>query len=666
MMKQCFEAGLTKGMTGKGCSHVRKGYTMALDYVSTSKQIIDAVGGADNIATATHCMTRLRLVLKDESKADDAKVNQIKGVKSVIKQGGQYQVVIGNEVSNLFKEFEKMGNFSETGNAAPKKPEGNIAQRLMGFVAGCMTPLLPAMLGTGMVKVLLTLLTTFGLMNSTGPTYLILYSMADSFFYFLPIFLAVQIAKKTNHTVPLFMVIGAMLCYPDIISLLGGAIEGVSMGTFLGMTCTYIFRFIPVISSSYTSSVLPILLMTPVMCWAEDFADKVSPNVLKAFLKPMIFLLICTPVAFCVLGPIGNVLGNLMSGVFSAMYNAVPWLTVGVLSAIMPFIVMTGMHYALIPLCMNNLATLGFDVIVLVTMFCSNIAQGGASLGVAAKTKDVETKSEGIACGISAIVAGVTEPAMYGINLRYGKPMIGAVCGAGAAGLICGIFGVKAYTMGGSPSILSLIQFIGGDSPMRGVIFGAIAAAVSIGLSFFLTTILYKDEENDEDEAADESTEEPEEKKVLVEKIELASPMTGKVLSIEEVPDEVFSSGALGEGAAILPTDGKVYAPADGTVSNLMDTKHAVALITDSGCEILIHVGLDTVQLEGKPFEYHVTEGQKVKKGDLLITADLKMITDAGYKTHTPVLVTNSDDYVSVKITETTDIKAGDELMTIC
>lgn len=639
---------------------------MALDYVSTSKQIIEAVGGAGNIATATHCMTRLRLVLNDESKADDAKVNKIKGVKSVIKQGGQYQVVIGNEVSNLFKEFEKMGNFSETGNAAPPKPEGNIAQRLMGFVSGCMTPLLPAMLGTGMVKVLLTLLTTFGLMSSTGPTYTFLFGMADSFFYFLPVFLAVQIAKKTNHTVPLFMVIGAMLCYPDIINLLGGAVEGAPMGTFLGMTCTYIFGFIPVISASYTSSVLPILLMTPVMCWAEDFADKVSPNVLKAFLKPMIFLLICTPVAFCVLGPIGNVLGNLMSGVFSAMYNTVPWLTVGILSAIMPFIVMTGMHYALIPLCMNNLATLGYDVIVLVTMFCSNIAQGGASLGVAVKTKDMETKSEGIACGISAIVAGVTEPAMYGINLRYGKPMIGAVAGAGAAGLICGIFGVKGYTMGGSPSILSLIQFIGGESPMRGVIFGAIAAVVSIGLAFFLTTILYKDEEKAEEEAADENAAEPEEKKALVEKIELVSPMTGKVLDIEKVPDEVFSSGALGEGVAILPTDGKVYAPADGTVSNLMDTKHAVALTTDSGCEILIHVGLDTVQLEGKPFEYHVTEGQKVKKGDLLLTADLAMITDAGYKIHTPVLVTNSDDYVSVKIAETTNIKAGDELMTIC
>ncbi len=651
---------------------------MALDYVSTSKQIIEAVGGVSNIATATHCMTRLRLVLNDESKADDAKVNKIKGVKSVIKQGGQYQIVIGNEVSNLFKDFEKMGNFSESG-AVEKKPEGNPVQRLFGFVAGCMTPLLPAMLGTGMVKVLLTLLTTFGLMSSTGPTYLILYGMADSFFYFLPIFLSVMIARKMKGSIPLFMVIGAMMCYPDIINLLGGAVEGAPMGTFLGLDCTYIFGVIPVISASYTSSVLPILLMAPVMKWAEDFADRISPNVLKAFLKPMIFCLICTPIALCVLGPLGAVVGNFLSMGISALYNAVPWLTVGVLSAAMPFIVMTGMHYALIPLMTINMAELGFDVIVIVTMFCSNIAQGGASLGVAAKTKDIDTRSEGIACGISAIVAGVTEPAMYGINLRYMKPMIGAVIGAGIAGLFAGITGVKAYTMGGSPSALSIIQFVGVgvDNPMSGVIFGSIAGIIAVAVPFILTFIMYKDPA--EDAAAVAAAEavgvsgintgsdaaEEEEKKPLVNKIELVAPMTGKVLDIAQCPDQVFSSGALGEGVCILPTDGKVYAPCDATVSSLMDSGHAVGLTGADGLELLIHVGLDTVALEGKPFEYKVTEGQKVKKGDLLLVADLNAITEAGYKLHTPVLVTNSDDYVSVKIADTTNVKAGDALMTI-
>lgn len=650
---------------------------MALDYVATSKALVDAVGGVSNIASATHCMTRLRLVLKDEAKADDAKVKGIKGVKSVIKQGGQYQIVIGNEVSNLFKEFSKLGNFSEDGGgAAPKKKEGNPIQRLFGFIAGCMTPLLPAMLGTGMVKVLLTLLTTVGLMKTTGATYILLYSMADSFFYFLPVFLAVTIAKKMNHSIPLFMVIGAMLCYPDLINLLNGAVETAKMGSVAGLPCTYLFGFIPVISASYTSSVLPILLMAPVMAWAEDFADRVSPNVLKAFLKPMIFLLICTPIALCVLGPLGNVIGTAMSGVFSTMYNTVPWLTVCVLSALMPFIVMTGMHYALIPLCMNNMATLGYDVIVLVTMFCSNIAQGGASLGVAVKTKDTDTKSEGIACGISAVVAGVTEPAMYGINLRYGRPMVAAVVGAGLSGLFAGLAGVKAYTMGGSPSVLSVIQFVnttGESGALKGVFLGIVAAAISIGVSFALSMLLFKDEKAEEEAPAAEAApaeaapaEAAPAPRAAGAEVILASPANGMVVKMEEVPDEVFASNALGQGVAVIPSDGKIYAPADGTVSTLMaDSRHAVGLTTDTGVEVLIHVGLDTVSMGGKGFTYAVAEGDHVSAGQLLLTADLNEIMGAGFKTHTPVIVTNADDYASIKPLAEGEVKVGDALLEV-
>ncbi len=636
---------------------------MALDYVETSKKIIEGVGGVDNIASATNCMTRLRLVLKDESKADDKKVEKIKGVKSVIKQGGQYQVVIGNEVSNLFKEFSKMGKFTED-SAAPQKAAGNPIQRLFGFVSGCMTPMLPAMLGCGMLKVVLTLLTSFAGMDSTSSTYILIYAFADCFFTFLPIFLGFTIAKKMGGSPMLFMAVGAALCYPDLVSLLGGGT--LELGTFLGMDCTYMFG-IPVICATYTSSVLPMLLMAPVMKWAEDFADKVSPNVLKSFLKPLLFLIICVPCSLYVLGPIGNVLGNLLSGVFMAMYNTVPWLTVGVLSALMPFIVMTGMHYALVPLAINNMATLGFDVIVLVTMFCSNLAQGGASLGVAVKTKDTETKSEGIACGISAVVAGVTEPAMYGINLRYITPMIGAVIGAGVSGLFCGLTNVRGYTMGGSPSILSLITFIGGDgNPMHSVIFGAIAAVITVALSFGITFVLFKDPAPEADEG-DEGTAAPVESPVkpLVNKIVLTSPMTGELQPLADIPDAVFASGALGEGAVIIPTVGKVVAPCDATVSALMDSKHAVGLSTDDGMEILIHVGLNTVELNGKFYEYNVTEGTKVKRGDTLIEFDIGGIQDAGYPLNTPILVTNAEEYVSVKCPDSGSVKIGDELITV-
>ena len=657
---------------------------MAMDYVSVSKKILDAVGGPGNIVSATNCMTRMRLVLADESKANDDQVKAIKGVKSVIKQGGQYQVVIGNEVSNLMKEFNKLGNFSEDGGGKPAaKAEGNPVQRVFGFVAGCLTPLLPGMLGTGMVKVLLVLLTTTGVLSASSPTYLVFYGMADSFFYFLPIMLAWSIAKKTNHSIPMYMVIGAALVYPDLVTMLnatGGGLEGIVYGTFLGQPCTYLFGVIPVIKATYTSSVLPMLLMAPVMAWAEDFADRVSPNVLKAFLKPMLFFLICTPIVFVVLGPLGAVVGNLLALLMGAMYSAVPWLTVGVLSAAMPFIVMTGMHYALMPLFFNNLATFGYDVVILVTMFCSNIAQGGAAFGVAAKTKDIETKSEGIACGISATVAGVTEPAMYGINLRFMKPMIAAVCGAGISGLLAGLTRVKGFSMGGSPSFMSLITFIGVDpastitNPYHGVIWGAICGVLSLAISFVLTFILFNDKDAglagevntdaiDAAHAAMAGQDVPEKKAAAP--LEIDSPLTGKLVPLKDVPDEVFASGALGEGIAVLPTDGKVYAPCDAAVAQMMDSRHAIGLVADNGVEILIHVGLDTVEMGGKPFTYHVKPDQEVKKGDLLISADLAAIEAAGHKLYTPVIITNSDDYTDITPVDAQEIQAGEKLMTV-
>lgn len=644
---------------------------MAMDYESVSKQILEKVGGSENITSAEHCMTRLRLILADESKADDEAVKAIKGVKSVIKQGGQYQVVIGNEVGSLFPVFKKAAGITGDAAAAPAKAEGPLIQRIFGFVAGIMTPLLPGMLGTGMVKVLLTLLTAVGVMDSTQTTYQILYSMADSFFYFLPILLGWSIAKKTNHSVPLFMVMGAALVYPSFVTMMAAGTEGITYGTFLGMNCVYLFKFIPVICTTYTSSMLPMALMAPIMCAVEDWADRVSPDLVKSFLKPMLFCLICTPILVCVLGPIGGVIGNGLAAVFSAMYSAVPWLTVGVLSALMPFIVMTGMHYALMPLFMSNLATLGYDVVILVTMFCSNIAQGGASLGVAFKTKDIETKSEGLACGVSATVAGITEPAMYGINLRFMKPMIAAVIAAGISGLWCGLTGVKGYTMGGSPSFMSLITFIGGDASqsfgvLHGVVFGAIGGIISLVISLILSFMMYNDKDAGVGvEPKVEVAEEAQPSKKLVEQVDLVSPMTGEVVPLADVPDEVFASGALGEGVAILPSDGNVYAPCDGVITTMMDSRHAVGMVADNGVEILIHVGLDTVSMDGKPFEYKVKQDQVVKKGDLLIVADLDQIKAAGFKSYTPVIITNSDDYVSIKATSEKTIKTGEKLLTI-
>ena len=374
-----------------------------------------------------------------------------------------------------------------------KKQESRF-QKIFGFVFACMGPILPGMIGTGMVKVLLILCTSFGIMDPAGSTYLILYGMADSFFHFLPVFLAWSAAVQLDGSIPLFVTIGAALCYPDLIALMGGQMENVQMGTIFGMPCTYLLG-IPVICTTYTSSVLPILIMAPIMKWVEGFADRISPDLVKSFLKPMIFLLICFPVAIIAIGPIGSIFGTLLSKVFLAMYSAVPWLTVGILSAIMPFAVMTGMHMALLPICLNNIAALGFDVIVLVTFYHSNLAQGAAALGVAAQARGTEVRSNAIAAGISGIVAGISEPAMYGVNMVYGKPMIAACVGAGVGGLISGITDVRGYVLGSSPSIFSLLTFIGGDPSasfgvMHSVIFGAVAGAVTIVTAFILSYMM--------------------------------------------------------------------------------------------------------------------------------------------------------------------------------
>ncbi len=415
-----------------------------------------------------------------------------------------------NHTEASTRATEETSGASNNADPTPAKGEGNAVQRLIGFVADCMTPLLPAMLGCGMVKVLLTLLTTFCGLSTTDPSYVLIFSFADAFFNFLPVFLGLTIAQRVGGNPMLFMVVGAALCYPELASLMSGK----ELGSFLGMPCTYLFG-LPVICTTYTSTIMPMLLMAPVMKWAEGFAKRVSPDALRSFLEPLLFVIICIPCVLYVLGPIGNVIGNGLAQLFTAMYNTVPWLTVGVIAAIMPLVVMAGMHYALIPIIMSNLATMGFDVIVLVTLYCANIAQGGASLGVAAKSKHTETKSEGVASGISAIVGGVTEPALYGISLRYGTPMIGAVIAAGVGGLFCGITGVKGYTVVGPPSILSLISFIGGDDPMRGAIFGAIATGIVLAVSFVVTFVLFSDSgaaARDKDEGVGEAVEGPAER----------------------------------------------------------------------------------------------------------------------------------------------------------
>ncbi len=598
---------------------------MAFDYAKTAQTLLEKVGGENNVSGLSHCMTRLRFVLKDSTIPKDSEIEKVPGVIRVVRQGGQFQVVIGNEVSNVYKELTKLGHFEESTGNKDEGPRENLFSRMCSFVAGCMTPLLPAMLGCGMIKVVLTLLTTFGLVDTSGSTYVILSAVGDAFFYFLPILLAMTTAKRLGSNIYLAMVVAALLIHPDVTGLLS---QGNT--TYFGL---------PVTAAVY------------------------SPNLLKVFLKPLIVLFIAVPIALVVVGPLGTILGNYLAAGINFLYSKAGWLTIMLISAAMPFIVMTGMHYALMPMFAISMATFGFDAIVLITMFCSNLAQGGASLAVAFRAKDENVKSTASACGISAVVAGVTEPAMYGVTLKYKTPMIAAVIGAAASGLYAGITHLVAYTMGGSPSTLSLITMIGGEG-FGNLINGVIAMIISLTVSFVMTLILYKPEEKTgEPEASGDAP--AKEKKPLVETIELASPLTGTVISLTEVEDPVFAGGVLGEGVAIIPDEGKVYAPADGIISAVTDTKHAVGITTDTGAEVLIHVGLDTVRLEGEGFTLHCKEGDRVIKGSLLLEFDVDKIKEEGFALTTPVLISNMNNFVSLKTSNKKQVEAGEKLLTI-
>ena len=633
---------------------------MKNDFSADAKSILDAVGGSENVISVTHCMTRLRFNLADEDLASDSEVENVPSVLRVIRQGGQYQVVIGNDVPKVYSELLRLGVSGDSVTDTVKKESGkkeNVFSRFLGFVAGSMTPLLPAMLGGGMVKVLTTLLNAVGVLSETSPTYAVLAIIGDAFFYFLPIMLAASIAERIGSSKMLAMLVAAILLHPQLAALFdAGEVS------FIGL---------PVTSAVYSSSVLPVFIMIPIMKYIEIFADKISPSVIKVFFKPLLVILVAAPLALIVVGPIGAIAGNLLADGVNFLYARAGWLTIALLAAFMPFIIMTGMHYALIPIATISISSLGFDPIVIISMFCSNLAQGGAALGVAAKTRDKSTRQISVGSGVSAIIAGVTEPALYGVTMKFKKPLIAACIAAGVSGLYAGFSGVAAYALGGSPSVFSLIQMISPDG-FGNLVSGLIAMTVSLLLSFILTLALYREKstaaehaEKDEKTPAASPEAVPVSTAVATDTVSLVSPLSGDVLPLSSVRDETFSEEILGKGCAILPTDGHLYSPVNGTVISVFDTGHAVTLRSEEGAEVLIHIGQDTVALGGRYFTPHKKGGDKVRKGDLLISFDLESIRREGYDLVTPVIVTNHSHYGDLKITGSKVVTAADELMTL-
>lgn len=613
-----------------------------MNYENLAKTLLELVGGEENIISATHCATRLRFVLKDNKRPDEEKIKQQKGVVSTVRGGGQFQVVIGSDVGRVYSELLKLGSFN--GSDTPADEKRSIATNILDFIAGSFTPILPAITGAGMIKAVLALLMAFNLISDQSVTYKVLEIMSDGAFYFLPIFLAYTSAAKLKANPFLAMGIAGALLHPNFAGLFG---EGVLNVYFLG--------FLPIRNVSYGTSVIPILLSVFFMSYVERFADRISPKSVKFFLKPLIVVLVVTPITFSVFGPIGSIIGDYLVQGVEALNNKVGFIAVALMGAFSPLMVMFGMHYAFFPVMFTSLANFGYEALMIPGMLAANVAQGGAALGVALKSKDKEIKEIARSTGITAVM-GITEPAMYGVNLKYKKPFVAVMIAGGISGFFAGLTGVKAYTIA-SPGLAALPIFIGEGT---GFIFACITVVLALVISFVISYLTYKDPEVPA--AAVKET-------VSIDSVDtessevIMSPLKGEVLPLSQVNDPAFAEGILGEGLAVIPTEGKLYAPVSGTVNVMFRTKHAVGLKSEYGAEILIHIGLDTVKLEGEHFVSHVNQGDVVKVGDLLVTFDIEAIKKSGYDIITPVLVTNMNSYSEIILTDKKEVVSNQNLI---
>lgn len=620
-------------------------------YEKLAKEILENVGGKENINSLTHCITRLRFRLKDESIANDEALKNNPGVVTVMKSAGQYQVVIGNHVPAVFEDVCSIAGISNDAPAAEAEAPKGVLDTLIDIISGCFQPILGPLCAAGIIKGLNALLVfLLGTGFSTSGTYLVLNAIGDSIFYFLPIILGYTAAKKFNVNVVVGMIIGASLCYPtiqtDSLSAAGKAI-----GT-LPMIGAYYTKFlgIPFISGNYTSTVVPVICIVALAAQVQKIAKKYVPEMLQNFFVPFFVLIISLPIGLLVIGPVVGLLTQVLSNFFAALYKLSPIVTATVVGAFWQCLVIFGLHWALVPMAMVNLGNLGFDTI-LPGMTGTTFAATGIMIATYLKTKDPNKKALAIPATISAF-CGVTEPAIYGFLLPEKTPFVFSCIGGAVGGAIMGALNAKMYVMGGL-GIFSVVSFISPKGEASGLVAALICGAVSMLVGFLLAFFFGKKEDNKVVEAvkANEET--------------ILAPIEGTIKPIEDSSDAAFASGALGKGVVIIPSVGKVYAPVSGTVTVLFPSLHAIGITSDSGVELLIHIGINTVQLEGKGYIAHIKQGDHVECGQLLVEFDMDYITSEGYSLETPVLVTNYNDLKEVKITDKTNSSLKEELLHI-
>lgn len=615
-----------------------------MNFERIAKEVLENVGGANNVAHVTHCVTRLRFNLKDDSKADIDKIKKIKGVMGQVNKGGQFQVIIGNDVSDVYKELLKLGNFKSSNNQEEEKgAKKGIITSVFDTIAGIFTPIIPAIAGCGMLKAFLGLFVALGLISTETQTYYIFSFISDAAFFFMPLLLAYTAGIKFKTSPFLAMVIGGVLLHPSFSALVSAG-EPVS---FLGL---------PVRLVNYSSSVIPIILIVWLMSYVEKLANKFIPKVLRLVFVPLIVITVTAPIGLIVIGPLGTVIGDVLASGIMFIDSKATWTLPLIMGGLTPLIVMTGMHYSLYPALFTQLATLGYQTLMS-GMLISNVCQGAAALCVSIKSKNSELKQLASSTGITALL-GITEPAMYGVNLKLKKPLYAVLCGGALGGLYAGLTAVKGYTPSGS-GLPGIAAYIGPE--MSNVVNILIACGIGFVATFIITWFIGFEDEVNEDEAVEEISD----VKALKNKISIKSPVKGEAVPLSQVDDPTFAEEIMGKGIAIIPTEDEIFSPINGTVSLVFNTKHAIGLKTEDGAEVLIHIGLDTVKLNGEHFTTFVKSGDKVKVGDKLVEFDREAIKNKGYDIITPIIITNSSDYLDIIPKDVTSVNQGDEVLAI-
>lgn len=632
-----------------------------MKYEKLAKDIIQNVGGKENVISVVHCVTRLRFKLKDEGKANTDVLKDMDGVVTVMQSGGQYQVVIGNHVPDVYKAVVEVGGFqSEVSSEEEDGKNQGLFNKFIDIISGIFAPTLGVLAATGMIKGFNAMFVALGLYSNTTGTYQILNAVGDALFFFFPIFLGLTAMKKFNGNQFVGMAIGAALVYPALSGLRAGEpLYTLFEGTMFQSPVYITFLGIPVILMTYSSSVIPIVFATFVGAKLEKFFTKTIPDVVKTFLVPFFTLLVVVPLTFLVIGPVATWIGMLLGNVSVGIFELSPVIGGLVIGGLWQLFVMFGLHWGLIPIGINNLSVHGSDSLLAFTS-ATSMATLGVVLAVFVKTKQQKIKTLSIPAAASAFF-GVSEPALYGITLPLKRPFIITLITSAVGGAIMGLMDTRIYMMGGM-GIFGIPSKISPEGITLGFWGGIIAMVVNVILGFTLTYFfggIGKEKELEDPNKGKETNKKSKKNE------EISSPLTGEVRLLSEIEDVAFSSGALGKGIAIEPTEGKLLSPVSGTITAIFPTKHAVGITTDDGAEILIHIGMDTVQLQGKFFSTHIDQGARVEKGQLLIAFDIEEIKKAGYSLTTPVVITNTDKYNDFIATSKQHISHGDSLITL-